>query len=935
MTEKKSLYGNLAVFLFSIAALLVLIISIVTSILIDYISDFLLESIEERLLASGRSVAHLVTPEELAELVVPEDMEKPLFTEIRERLIAFADESNLLFVYYLRPVDNNMWQFIMDNDRGEDAVNLASDLIADEETPRRVLNEGRAVTVNLGEYSLGYEHILSAFAPIFDRTGKVIAIAGVDISDEQLILTRYQIRSFSLVLLISIVFVIISGFLSFLIYKKREAIFSLRFKQQELMSFLARSFISAQDITLVINDALRISGEFLKTSRILIGIAEENTAMSHAVYVWCGVDTISTAPDTEGLNDIINSFPPEQPEDIPLIFCDNIRENSRYTIMEIVGVKAFIMVPLYLDGKFWAVLSVEECQNIRKWTESDRQLIVTLSSLIAGAMNRDLREKERDAALTQAEQASQAKSIFLANMSHEIRTPMNAIIGMTTIAKFSQDITKKEDCLKKIEDASNHLLGIINDILDMSKIEANKFELSFTDFNFEKMLQKVVNVINFRVDEKELDFSIFIDKNIPPSLYGDDQRLAQVITNLLSNAVKFTPEHGSVRLNTELEKEENRVCTIRISVADTGIGITAEQQSRLFSSFEQADSSTSRKFGGTGLGLVISKRIVDMMDGDFRVESEPGKGSIFTFWVKLKRGKHQQKNLLSPGIGWKNIRVLAVDDAEDIREYFKDIAKGMGLFLQTASNGEEALELIETKGPYNIYFVDWKMPGMDGIELSRRIKEKGGASVIIMISAVQWLAIEAEAKMAGVDKFLSKPLFPSTIADCINQCLGQNNLVADTERKVERIDDFAGNRILLAEDVEINREIVLTLLEPLSLIIDCAENGAQAVELFIKDPEKYGLIFMDVQMPEMDGYEATSRIRAFEEDRRKNLNPEFSRETPNDSEVLQEIPIIAMTANVFREDIEKCLASGMNAHVGKPLDFDEVLTILRIYLKKR
>ncbi|MFP3088835.1 response regulator [Treponema sp. TIM-1] len=935
MAEKKLLYGNLAVFLFSIAALLVLIISISTSILIDSISKFLLENIEERLLSASRSVAHLVTPEELAELVVPEDMEKPLFTEIRERLIAFADESNLLFVYYIRPVDNNMWQFIMDNDQSEDTVNLASDLIADEEAPRRVLNEGRAVTVDLGEYSPGYDHILSAFAPIFDRTGKIIAIAGVDISDEQLILTRYRIRSHSLMLLLSIIFVIVSGFLNFFVYKKKEATFSRRFKQQELMSLLAQSFISAQDITSVINDALRISGEFLKTSRILIGIAEENTAVSHAAYVWCGVDTIITAQATEGLNDIINSFPLEQPVDIPLISCDDIHENSRYGVMEIVGVKAFIMVPLYLDGKFWAVLSVEECQNVRKWTESDRQLIITLSSLIAGAVNRDLREKERDAALTQAEQASQAKSIFLANMSHEIRTPMNAIIGMTTIAKFSQDIAKKEDCLKKIEDASNHLLGVINDILDMSKIEANKFELSFTDFNFEKMLQKVVNVINFRVGEKELDFSIFIDKDIPSCLYGDDQRLAQVITNLLSNAVKFTPEQGSVRLDTKLEKEENRVCTIRISVADTGIGMTPEQQSRLFSSFEQADSSTSRKFGGTGLGLVISKRIVSMMDGDIRVESEPGKGSTFTFWIKLKRGKHPSENLLAPGIGWKNIRILAVDDAEDIREYFKEIAKEMGLSLQTASNGEEALEFIEKKGPYNIYFVDWKMPGMDGIELSRRIKEKGGASVIIMISAAQWITIEVEAKTAGVDRFLSKPLFPSTIADCINQCLGHNNLVADAGQRLEKIDDFAGRRILLAEDVEINREIVIALLEPLSLIIDCAENGAQVVELFIKDPEKYALIFMDVQMPEMDGYEATRRIRAFEEDRRKNLGREFSLKTPHDSEAPQEIPIIAMTANVFREDIEKCLAAGMNAHVGKPLNLDEVLTILRIYLKKK
>jgi signal transduction histidine kinase/DNA-binding response OmpR family regulator len=913
MTQRKLIYDNLALFLFSIAAVLVLVISIFTSILINTISNFLQESIEERLLSASRSVAHLASPEELAELVTPEDMEKPLFTDVRNRLIAFADESNLLFAYYLRPAGGDMWQFIMDNDLSEETVNLATELVPAEEIVRRAFTEGRAVTTDLGTYSPGYARLLSAFAPIFDKNGKVAALAGVDIPDDQLMLTRRHTIILSIMLLISILFVITSGFLSFFVYKKKEAAFSRRFKQQELMSLLASSFISAQDMSSVINDALRISGEFLKVTRILISAAEAGTAVSRVAYVWCGVETIVTAPAKEGLNDIITSFPMEQPAEIPLISCADTQNDPRYKIMESVDVRAFVMVPLYLDGKFWAVMNIEECEHIRKWTDSDRQLIIILSSLIAGAMNRSLREKERDTALRQAEQASRAKSIFLANMSHEIRTPMNAIIGMTNIAKLSQDLERKEYCLDKIEGASNHLLGVINDILDMSKIEANKFELSFADFNFEKMLQKVVNVINFRMEEKNLDFTVHIDRNIPLWLYGDDQRLAQVITNLLSNAVKFTPEQGSVRLDTELKNEEGGVYTIRISVADSGIGITEEQQSRLFSSFEQADSSTSRKFGGTGLGLAISKRIVSMMDGGIWVESEPGRGSTFTFQVKLKQGQGTGESLTAPGIGWRNLRVLAVDDAEDIREYFSELAKGMGFFLETAPDGKEALALIEKNGVYDIYFVDWKMPGMDGVELSRRIKEKGRASVVIMISAAQWTVIEEEAKAAGVDKFLSKPLFPSAIVDCVNHCLGYNNFVADAGTH-EKMDNFAGKRMLLAEDVDINREIVISLLEPSSLIIDCAENGAQALKLFMDNPEKYDFIFMDVQMPKMDGYEATRLIRASG--------------APN----AKTIPIIAMTANVFREDIEKCLAAGMNAHVGKPLDLDEVLTILRTYL---
>jgi signal transduction histidine kinase/DNA-binding response OmpR family regulator len=570
-----------------------------------------------------------------------------------------------------------------------------------------------------------------------------------------------------------------------------------------------------------------------------------------------------------------------------------------------------------VDGAFWGVMSLEECRRIRAWTESDRQLVITVNSVITGAANRDLREKERDAALRQAERANQAKSVFLANMSHEIRTPMNAIIGMTAIAKSSPEIERKEYCLEKIEDASHHLLGVINDILDMSKIEANKFELSFTDFNFEKMLRKVVNVFTFRIDEKALNFTVRIDKNMPPGLYGDDQRLAQVITNILSNAVKFTPEGGFIRLEAGLEKEKDDICTLLISVADSGIGITDAQKQRLFTSFEQADSGTSRKFGGTGLGLAISKRIVEMMEGSIWVESEPGKGSTFSFRVNIKRGQETPEELPGPGVNRKNLRVLAVDDADDVREFFVEVFRGLGLSLDTAADGEEALALIEKNGNYDMYFVDWKMPGMDGVEFSRRIKEKGGTPVVIMISAMQLASIETEARAAGVDKFLSKPLFPSAIADCVSQCLGRDNFAAGAGKKPAGTDNFEGFRVMLAEDVEINREIVTSLLEPASLKIIPAENGVQALELFMEAPETYDLIFMDVQMPEMDGYEATRRIR--------------SSGTPNAAS----IPIIAMTANVFREDIEKCLAAGMNAHVGKPIDIEEMLSALRKFLPKK
>jgi len=524
-----------------------------------------------------------------------------------------------------------------------------------------------------------------------------------------------------------------------------------------------------------------------------------------------------------------------------------------------------------------------------------------------------LAQKNAELAQKAAEHASIAKSEFLFNMSHEIRTPMNAIIGMTTIGKGAKDPAKKNYAFNKIEGASTHLLGVINDILDMSKIEAGKFELSLAEFNFEKMLQRVVNVVNFRIEQKRQRFDVHIDGKIPAMLTGDDQHLAQVITNLLSNAVKFTPEEGVIRLSAQHEGEEGGLVSLRIAVSDSGIGISAAQQAHLFQPFQQAESSTTRKFGGTGLGLAISKRIVEMMGGEIWVESELHQGATFIFTIRLERGTALPRQSAVSDLHWAGIRVLAVDDDQICLDYFKELAARIGFVCDTASSGQEALDRIASNKPYDVYFVDWKMPGMDGLELSRRIKEDAGqSSIVTMISSVEWSVLESEARNAGVDAFLPKPLFPSVVADSISERLG---LAQDVEEAAtDAQESFAGHWILLAEDVEINREIVLTLLEPTGLIIECVENGEAAVRKFTANPDRYCMIFMDLQMPEMDGYEATRRIRALDVPR------------------AGQIPIVAMTANVFREDVEKCLAAGMNDHVGKPINLGEVMEKLRQYL---
>jgi len=528
---------------------------------------------------------------------------------------------------------------------------------------------------------------------------------------------------------------------------------------------------------------------------------------------------------------------------------------------------------------------------------------------------RDITENERKdnmlrVALKQANAASKAKSSFLANMSHEIRTPMNAIIGMTMIAESSDEMDRIKDAIGKIRSSSHHLLGVINDVLDVSKIESGKYELSPTDFEFESMLQQVVTLNDFRISEKQQDLKVHIDPAIPKTIHSDRQRLAQVITNLVSNAVKFTPEKGSITINTELLESNNEICTILVRVTDTGIGISPEQQAKLFQSFQQAETSTSRKFGGTGLGLVICKSIVEMMGGKIWIESELGKGATFAFTISVKHVPEKEPSVSN----WSNLRILVVDDDPITLEYLGEMAGRYGACCDTVPSAKDAFASIERNGAYDLYFVDYIMPVTDGIEFTRRLKmEETYKAPVVMISATEWSTFEDEAKCAGVDDFIAKPIFPSDVEAVINSFLGIDKTGID-DSTIKYTDQFDGRHVLIAEDIEINREVVAALLEPLHLDIAFAANGKEAVRMVSEAPGYYDMIFMDIQMPEMDGYEATQAIRSL------------------DAARANDIPIIAMTANVFKEDIEKCIASGMNAHVGKPLDFDEVVRQLREHM---
>ena len=521
-----------------------------------------------------------------------------------------------------------------------------------------------------------------------------------------------------------------------------------------------------------------------------------------------------------------------------------------------------------------------------------------------------------------AEKGSRAKSNFLSHMSHEIRTPLNAIIGMINIGINTDDIEKKDYCFLRADSASKHLLGIINDILDMAKIESDMFELLSSEIDFEEMLMNIVNVANVRIEEKKQVFIVHIDKNVPNYIESDELHFSQVITNLLSNAIKFTPERGMIIMNVDKVGEEGEDIELRIEVIDNGIGMSEEQQEQLFKPFVQADASIAKKFGGTGLGLVICKKIVELMGGQIKIESELDKGSKFSFTIKVKQLSEKPRTELTKKIDAKDLRILAVDDSVHIREYFEKTMKGLKLSCDVAADGKSALDMVKNADkPYNMFFIDWNLSDMNGIELTKKIRDIAGSSrIVIMSTMADWNNIEKEALAAGVKCSISKPLFPSGLINTINNCFGEEfkkTASSAQTRLIRKQYDFFNHTILIAEDIEINQEIMKAILEETDIDIDFAENGKIAVDMYKENPDKYSLILMDINMPEMDGYEASRQIRAL------------------DLPGAKSIPILAMTANVFKEDIEKCLESGMNDHTGKPVDAVALFGMLNKYLTRR
>ena len=896
--------------------------------------------INERMLDIVNSAAAMLDGDVLEKLTA-EDKGTPEYQAVLDTLIRFRDNINLDYIYYVRDMGDGTFTFGIDPDPvapgefGSPVVYTDALFAASRGVP----------SVDETPYEDAWGRFYSAFSPVFDSAGKVAGVVAADFNaswyENEISRNQWTI------LLASALFLAVSIAVTiFLTRQFSREMESIRENLSDLagdLESLTREYPDAPDkqrppevrtddiqslgkSISALRDDFRyyVSHSSTQANAMITAMASDYSSVYYANLdtddcVCYRADPSIKRPFSEGdhfsYRELFERYARNSVTDsyregfLNFIEPENVR-----AALATQPIIAYRYLAHRNDQDFYEMIRMA---GVRRAEDRDDHKVHAIGlglTEIDSEMRESMAKNQALAeALAMAEEASKAKTSFLSSMSHEIRTPMNAIIGLDNLALHEKDLPEQtRDYLEKIGESAKHLLGLINNILDMSRIESGRITLRKEEFSFSAMLEQINTMVMAQCTDKGLTYECRILSRVDDYYIGDDMKLKQVLINILSNAIKFTNSPGSVTLTVERTAAFEEQSTLRFRISDTGVGMDKEFIPKIFDPFSQEDSSSKNKYGSTGLGMAITKSIVEMMNGSISVDSEKGVGTTFTVAVTLRNSEHKGVSL-EDSVDPNRLHVLVVDDDEIAAEHARTVLDEIGIRADVCHSGKAALNMLELQHvkqePYNLVLMDWQMPELDGSETAKLIREHfDSETTVIILTAYNWDDILEEAQKSGVDSFLSKPLFAANVVAEFERIARKNNMSLFKEKKRA---DLKGRRILLAEDIEINAEIVMAILEVKEAETDHAENGRIVLEMF-KNSEvgRYDAILMDVRMPEMDGLEAAAAIRALD-------RPDAKR-----------IPIIAMTANAFDEDVQRSLQAGMNAHLSKPVEAEHLYQTL-------